>query len=123
MDKTEEETKDAEFEPFNKVISFGSMCLSAMALQHGNLRSFATPLDWIFSSPEMISHCISDNWQTFLDPTQLIDYGSKEHEIFVGHSLYSRMLKKGKTNCKIFLPTEKVPAEEPGLLEFIVSVY
>ena len=103
---------------FSHVMSVGPTCISAMALQKAGLRTSATPLDWIFSSPAMIEHCLRDDWRMFLDADQYVDYGSivsakkksaaaaaasSTADIFIGHSLYSTMVKKGKNESKIFL--------------------
>ena len=101
---------------FSHVMSVGPTCISAMALQKAGLRTSATPLDWIFSSPAMIEHCLRDDWRMFLDAEQYVDYGSivsakkkttaaasSTADIFIGHSLYSTMVKKGKNESKIFL--------------------
>ena len=106
--------------PFNKVISFGSTCISAIALQHSKLRTFACPLDWIFSSPEMVGHLLRDHFTQFLDPEQLLDLGSTSHETFVGHKLYSTLLKQGKTDCKIFL--HRNPLTPDGMFYYTRTV-
>jgi hypothetical protein len=80
---------------FNTVLSFGSFCLTAGALQKGGFRQFATPLDWIFSSADMISHCLSDDWNSFMDPSQYIERNTDPNaKSNAGHIVYSSMIKK-----------------------------
>ena len=60
-EEKEDHLKKQEMEnTFSHVMSVGPTCISAMALQKAGLRTSATPLDWIFSSPAMIEHCLRD---------------------------------------------------------------
>ena len=48
-------------------VSIGPYCITADILKKYNLRSVAYPFDYIFSSLEMVSHCLRDNFDIFLD--------------------------------------------------------
>ena len=50
-------------------VSIGPYCVSTMTLAKHNLRKKSYPLDYIYSSLDMILHCISDNFKVFLDKT------------------------------------------------------
>lgn len=90
----------------NYVISMGAFCLTANTLTEAGLRVFAAPLDWVFSSPAMIAHCVADNWTTFLDPAQYRAHAGPDPH--VGHRFYSPMVKKPK----IFLHRSPLVPEE-----------
>jgi hypothetical protein len=48
-------------------ISIGPYCSSADILNNNGLRNSAYPFDYIFSSLEMVKHCINDRFNIFLD--------------------------------------------------------
>jgi hypothetical protein len=50
-----------------KFISIGPNCSAADILKSNNLRTEAYPFDYIFSSLEMVKHCINDKFNIFLD--------------------------------------------------------
>jgi hypothetical protein len=50
-----------------KFISIGPYCRTAEILKENNLRTEAYPFDYIFSSLEIIAHCINDKFNIFLD--------------------------------------------------------
>jgi hypothetical protein len=88
------------------VLSFGAFCLTAKTLTDAGMRAFAAPLDWVFSSPAMIAHCVGDDWRAFLDPEQYMEHAGLDPH--VGHRLYSKMAKK----AKIFLHRSPLVPEE-----------
>ncbi len=49
-----------------KVIGLGTLCLTSQLLKQMGLKDASMPFDWIFSSPEMISHAIRDDFKEFL---------------------------------------------------------
>lgn len=51
------------------------------------LRRYAGPFDWIYSSAEMVRHCLEDNFVTLLDPFQVVKAGASW-----GHRMYAKML-------------------------------
>jgi hypothetical protein len=70
-------------------ISIGPYCGSAELLNKHNLRIKAYPFDYIFSSLEMITHCINDNFNIFLDKKYYRKGIQAESTI---HSYYCPML-------------------------------
>ena len=94
-------------------LSLGEFCLTANALTSAALRAFASPLDWAFSSPTMIAHCVVDDWKSFLNPALYTEHAADAlahapRRSVAGHRLYSPMVKKPK----IFLHRSPlVPAE------------
>ena len=48
------------------IISAGDHCLTSYELKKAGLKRFSGPFAWCFSSPEMIEHCISDDFHIFL---------------------------------------------------------
>ena len=50
-------------------ISIGPYCCSAEILKNNGLVNSAYPFDYIFSSLEMVTHCINDRFNIFLDKT------------------------------------------------------
>eukprot|EP00438_Fugacium_kawagutii_P017986 Skav206738 [mRNA] locus=scaffold2729:110557:114459:+ [translate_table: standard] len=58
------------------VISLGCRCSQASVYRALQKRRYACPFDWIFSSPQMVTHCLQDDFRSFLDRAQLYDNGS-----------------------------------------------
>jgi hypothetical protein len=50
-----------------KFISIGPYCSTAYILKVNNLRTESYPFDYIFSSLEIVKHCINDKFNIFLD--------------------------------------------------------
>ncbi|MBA9070400.1 hypothetical protein FHR71_004166 [Methylobacterium sp. RAS18] len=48
-------------------ISLGSHCYTSYLLKKLSLKTSSMPFDWIFSNIPMVSHCISDKFDKFLD--------------------------------------------------------
>ena len=96
--------------------------MSAMALQRSELRQFASPFDWIISSPEMLSHIFQDNYKSFLDSKQYLNFGKESNpEPMIGHQLYSTLVKKGKSTTKIFLHRNPMTLEGKEYYERCVN--
>ena len=74
-----------------KYCSIGNNCTSSTILKRTKLKTESYPFDWIFSSDEMVRHCIEDNFKTFLDKSE---YNSNLVEpIICEHEFYSTMVK------------------------------
>ena len=71
-------------------LSLGSLCAAAKFLQRHQLRAHAGPFDWVFSSPEMVAHCLDDDFAAFLDRTQYVPIDDG----FAGHRLYYLLWSK-----------------------------
>ena len=70
---------DTEFVPI------GPCCFTTEYIKSCNLRNHSYPFDWIFSSIEMVNHCITDKFKTFLDLSYISDSGN--------HSFYDEKIK------------------------------
>jgi hypothetical protein len=66
-------------------ISLGQNCKTSWYLKQLGLKTESNPFDWIFSSPQIINHCISDEFATFLNKENIITYSGKG---YMGHSAY-----------------------------------
>ena len=71
----------------NYVCSLGPRCHTAGFLKRNNLKKASYPFDWIFSEPEMILHCLQDDFNIFLNKEYFTikDKKSKLQQ----HSFYS----------------------------------
>ncbi len=52
-----------------EIIGLGSHCFTANLLRRWGARRWSGPFDWIFSGAAMVTHCIEDDFQVFLDRT------------------------------------------------------
>ena len=71
----------------NHFCSLGTLCHSSQLLKRNNLKKCSYPFDWIFSNCNMISHCLHNNFDIFLDKSYYIDLKYK-----CGHSYYHESL-------------------------------
>ncbi|CAK8988938.1 unnamed protein product [Durusdinium trenchii] len=55
---------------FGHVVPLGSTCLVARHLQNKGLRVCKFPFDWMYSTPYLVRHALTDNFKVFLDPKQ-----------------------------------------------------
>jgi hypothetical protein len=58
---------DAPAHQIDNVVSLGTHCYTSVFLERFNLKKFSSAFDWLFSSPSMVAHAISDDFRTFLD--------------------------------------------------------
>ena len=68
-----------------KFISIGPYCATADLLKTNNLRTESYPFDYIFSSLEMVKHCIDDKFNIFLDKKYYTPgnfYNSTRHSFY-----------------------------------------
>jgi len=72
-----------------KFISIGPYCTTANILIKNNLRMEAYPFDYIFSSLEIVKHCIDDKFKIFLDK-KYYEFGNSNYT--TRHTLYCNML-------------------------------
>ena len=61
-------------------ISLGRDCIPSILLDRLGMREAAYPFDWLFSSLEMVEHCLVDDFRTFLDPNQHEPVGPRRSE-------------------------------------------
>jgi hypothetical protein len=81
-------------ETVHHVVGIGWACLTASILRRWKMRTFSAPFDWIFSSAEIVRHAIIDDFATFLDRSQYVDYPPLAPELSprTQHRLYGSML-------------------------------
>ena len=48
-------------------VSIGPCCYTTEYIKNNGLRNHSYPFDYIFSSIEMVNHCINDKFKNFLD--------------------------------------------------------
>jgi len=89
-------------EPFQHVVSLGPRCTNASSVYKAQ-RGYAGPFDWIFSSARMVTDCVRDRFDSFLDQRALYEVGkafdaiglpsgsAARERTLVGHSRYSEM--------------------------------
>lgn len=84
-------------EPFAHTLSFGSRCVIARVMQDLQIRRYAGPFDWVYSSAEMVRDCMANAFDTFLNTAQIQGGSSScsSSSDGVGHSKYGPMLKRG----------------------------
>lgn len=70
-------------------VSIGPYCNTADILNQHNLRVNAYPFDYIFSSLEMVKHCINDRFNIFLDKSY---YTKGNDNDSTRHSFYCKLL-------------------------------
>jgi len=49
------------------VIALGTHCYTASLLKSAGVKTSSYPFDWIFASPDMVAHCLDDDFAAFLD--------------------------------------------------------
>lgn len=74
--------------PIVHVMSLGSLCCTARFMEAHGLRVYAGPFDWVFSDARMVTHCLKDGFESFLDRSQLQPNGGRP-----SHALYSTMTR------------------------------
>ena len=74
-------------------ISLGQNCNSAFYLKETNCKKASYPFDWIFSSSEIVSHAIKDNFNTFLNENHIINVDANR----AGHKFYHSYLFNHKS--------------------------
>lgn len=52
------------------LVSLGTHCYTSAMMKRWNLKPWSGPFDWLFASVPMVTHCIEDDFQVFLDRTQ-----------------------------------------------------
>ena len=77
--------------PVENLISLGTTCYSSWLMQQCGCKRWSGPFDWIFSSIDMIEHCLSDDFATFLDAgsIEVLDGGEKST-----HAIYQAMISE-----------------------------
>eukprot|EP00927_Polykrikos_kofoidii_P053931 TRINITY_DN48447_c0_g1_i1.p1 TRINITY_DN48447_c0_g1~~TRINITY_DN48447_c0_g1_i1.p1 ORF type:complete len:1161 (+),score=134.13 TRINITY_DN48447_c0_g1_i1:174-3485(+) len=74
------------------VVSLGNHCMTAHTIEACGLRRWPGPFDWIFVDPAMVTHCLRDNFVTFLQRNEYVAAGGSVNK--AGHRVYSAMLQR-----------------------------
>jgi hypothetical protein len=74
--------------PQTHLISIGPTCYSACLLKEFGYRFEAFPFDWLFSSLNMVAHCIETDFRDFLDIKYLYDIAPDGSR----HVIYNQMI-------------------------------
>jgi hypothetical protein len=75
--------------PVEHLAPLGCFCLPALLFQNYGLRRYSLPFDWIFSSPQMVRECLSNDFAEFLDRRHYRSVtGDKRTEPGADHVLY-----------------------------------
>ena len=59
----------------NYICSLGPLCHTANVLKRNKLKLCSYPFDWIFSNTDIITHCLDDNFNIFLDKSYYKELG------------------------------------------------
>lgn len=54
-------------EKISHIVSLGTHCLTSSILKKWNLKNYSLPFDWLFSCPNTVLDCLSDDFEIFLD--------------------------------------------------------
>ena len=73
-------------------MSLGNTCHVAYLLKRLRWKPASYPFDWIRSNPEMVRHCIRDDFKQFLDVTQYINHDPANVKAGVGHAVYGERI-------------------------------
>jgi hypothetical protein len=82
------ETEDIEH------ISLGHNCSTSWYLKKCGLKKATYPFDWVFTSCELITHCIKDRFNAYLDINHIVNI---ENANCAGHRLYHKKLFNHKS--------------------------
>lgn len=74
--------------PVAHLASLGSFCLPGNIMRHHGLRRYSLPFDWIFSSPQMLIDCLTDDFAAFLDPRYYRSISESRWNPGAEHELY-----------------------------------
>ena len=72
----------------NYTCSLGSLCHSSQILKSNKLKLCSYPFDWIFSHCDIITDCLEDDFNIFLDKSYYINISNSQ----CGHSKYNNGL-------------------------------
>lgn len=84
---TQKEISEWRGNQASKLVSLGENCNSAWYLKESKNKEESYPFDWIFSSPNIVLHTITDNFSSFMDRAQITSLGEK-----AGHNIYHNSL-------------------------------
>jgi hypothetical protein len=73
---------------FTNACSLGPICQSSNILKQNKLKMYSYPFDWIFSTPEIISHCLEDDFNAFLNKSNYTKISINQ----CGHLCYHKQM-------------------------------
>jgi Putative papain-like cysteine peptidase (DUF1796) len=73
---------------FEDVISLGDHCLTSYLLKIYSLKSWSSPFDWLFSSPNLIADCLNDDFKTFLDTANYESANNRDDDSTDGRTIH-----------------------------------
>lgn len=84
------ETLRPWYEEAEDFVGLGQNCNASWYLKAAGKKKASYPFDWIFTSPEIVSHILNDDFKTFVDADQLVSLGldaghKKYHAFLFGH--------------------------------------
>ena len=81
-------------------ISLGENCTTAWYLKQVGIKKYSYPFDWVFSSPEIVEHCIKDNFKSYLNKELIkpIDNGMAAGHFFYHNKMFSHRNPLATTN-------------------------
>ncbi len=62
---------------FNHVLSLGTLCKTAWHIRASQLSRYVGPFDWIFSTPDVVRHCVEDRFADFMNRDLLVAHESR----------------------------------------------
>lgn len=71
------------------VISLGQNCGTAWYLKAVGLKQVSYPFDWVTTSPAIISHCLADRFETFLQRNLMVSRGPMASHTVYHHNCFS----------------------------------
>ena len=77
-------------------ISVGPFCTTADIIKLNNFRKSSYPFDYIFSSLEMVKHCINDRFNIFLNKEYYLEGNEKKsmHHLYYSKFINTEVLRK-----------------------------
>ncbi len=78
---------------YSLIISLGTHCFTSFLMKYSGLKTQSYPFDWIFSSTKMVTHCINDDFDIFMndsfhEPVALIDRPNAQDYNKCNHTYY-----------------------------------
>lgn len=89
-----------------QIISVGFQCYPAWLLRHMGRREASFPFDWLWSHPDMVTDCLNDNFETFLDPRHHVTIKPGHQST---HAIYTKLRRNDPTwnHHDILLPEHR----------------
>jgi len=81
-------------------ISIGPYCITAEIIREAEYRTLSCPFDWIFSSLDMVKHCIDDEFKTFLNLDLINNHSHIHYDKYLNTPVINHQYRRvfGHTN-------------------------